>query len=64
MGLNGRALVMSVKEVFMDSQSKFAQSVHCSIGIFTKKTAVVFGKSYIQKPVHGLDFPMLPRKLH
>lgn len=52
------------KEIFMDSKGKFAQGIHRLVGVFAEKTAVIFRKSNIQNPVHGLDFPMPPSKFH
>lgn len=37
------------------------QGIHGLVGIFAEETAVILRKSNIQKPVHGFNFPMLPR---
>ena len=62
--LDRRFFVAFGKEIFMDSKGKFAQGIHRLVCVFTEKTAVIFRKSNIQNPVHGLDFPMLPSKFH
>lgn len=46
MGLNGRPLVMSGKEVLVDSQGKFAQGIHRLVGIFGEEAAIIFRKSH------------------
>lgn len=62
--LNGKLFVVSVKEIFMDSEGEFAQNIHSFVNIFTEKTVLILRKSNIQKPVHRLDLPVLLRKLH
>ena len=55
---------MGGQEIFMDSKSEFAQSVHGFVGIFAQKTAAIFRKGNVQHPVHGFNLPMLPGKRH
>ena len=51
------SLVMSGKKVFTESQSKFTQGTHRLAGIFGEETAIIFRKSHVQNPVHGLNYP-------
>ena len=64
MSLDRRFFVVSGEEILVESQSKFTQGIHGSVSIFTEKTAVIFGKGDIQKPVQGLNLPVFPRQRH
>ena len=63
-GFDRGFFVVIGKEIFMDSKGKFAQGIHRLMGVFTEKTAVILRKSNIQSPVHRLNLPVLPSKLH